>query len=165
MSSPHLLRSFPGRQIGLIEGDDAVVIFGVLGGRYAGPTMLAHVPTLTRRINELATEIKVVVFIDEATPVSATVARIDAMLAAFDDAEALVCFQRPTEAVKEVAGRTVLRGVDRSQLAAVVCPEVILRSSLQKALERERPELWVNPTALVAAGGGRVKLFSERASA
>jgi 2-C-methyl-D-erythritol 4-phosphate cytidylyltransferase len=164
MSSPHLLRPFPGRQLGLIEGDDAVAIFGVLGGRYAGPTMLAHVPTLIRRINELTTEIKVVVFVDEPTPVSATVARIDAMLAAFDDADALVCFQRPNEAVKEVAGRTVLRGVDRSQLAAVVSPEVILRSSLQQALERERPELWVNPTALVAAGGGRVKLFSERAS-
>ena len=165
MSSPHLLRPFPGRQLGLVEGDDAVVVFAVLGGRYAGPTMLAHGPTLKRRINEVSSEIKVVAFVDEPAPVSATVARIDDMLAALDEADALVCFQRPTEAVKEVAGRTVLRGVDRTQLAAVVSPEVIVRSSLQNALEQERTELWVNPTALVAAIGGRVKLFSERALA
>ena len=161
MSSLHLLRPFSGRQLGMVQGDDAVV-FGVLGGRYAGPTMLAHVPTLKRRINEVSSEIKVVVFVDEPTPVSATVARIDDMLAAFDEADALVCFQHPIEAVKEVAGRTVLRGVDRSQLAAVVSPEVIMRSSLHKAIEQERTELWANPTALVAAIGGRVKLFLER---
>jgi hypothetical protein len=162
MSSPHLLRPFPGRQLGLVEGDDAVIVFGVLGGRYAGPTMLAHVPTLVRRMGEVSTEMKVAVFVDEPTPLSTTVARIDDMLAVFDDADAMVCFRRPTEALKEVAGGAVVRGVDRSQLAAVVGPEVILCSILQKALEMERPELWVNPTALVAAIGGRIKLFAER---
>jgi len=165
MTSPHLLRPFPGRQLGLVEGDDAVVVFGVLGGRYAGPTMLAHVPTLIRRITEVSPEIKVAVFVDEPTPLSTTVALIDDMLAVFDRADAMVCFQRPTEAVKEVAGGTVLRGVDRSELGAIVSPEVILCSSLQKALEQEPPELWVNPTALVAAIGGRIKLFSERSKA
>lgn len=163
MSSPHLLRPFPGRQLGLVEGDDAVVVFGVLGGRYAGPSMLAHLPTLVRRMSEVASDIKVVVFVDEPIPLPATVARIDDMLGVFEDAEAMVCFRRPTEALKEVAGGTVVRGVDRSQLAAVVSPEVILRSSLQEALEQERPELWVNPTSLVAAIGGRIKLYSEAA--
>ncbi len=162
MSSPHLLRPFPGRQLGLVEGDDAVVVFGVLGGRYAGPTMLAHIPTLKRRIREVSSDIKVAVFVDEPTPLSTTVARIDDMLAIFKDTDAMVCFRRPTEALKEVAGGMVVRGVDRSQLAAVVSPEVILCSSLRKALEQDRPELWVNPTALVAAIGGRIKLFSER---
>jgi hypothetical protein len=164
MSSPHLLRPFPGRRLGLVEDDETVVVFAVLGGRYAGPTMLAHFPTLRRRINEISSEIKVVVFVDEPTPVSATVARIDEMLSVFDDADAIVCFQRPTEALKEMAGRTVLRSVDRSELAAVVGPEVILRSSLDKALEQECSALWVNPTALVAAIGGRIKLFSDRPS-
>jgi 2-C-methyl-D-erythritol 4-phosphate cytidylyltransferase len=124
--------------------------------------MLAHVPTLKRRISEVPPEIKVAVFVDEPTPHSTTVARIDDMLAVFEDADAMVCFRRPTEALKEVVGGTVVRGVDRSQLAAVVSPEVILCSTLQKALEQERPELWVNPTALVAAIGGRIKFFSER---
>jgi 2-C-methyl-D-erythritol 4-phosphate cytidylyltransferase len=147
----------------LVEGDDAVVVFGVLGGRYAGPSMLAHLPTLVRRMSEVASDIQVVVFVDEPIPLPATVARIDDMLGVFEDAEAMVCFRRPTEALKEVAGGTVVRGVDRSQLAAVVSPEVILRSSLQEALEQERPELWVNPTSLVAAIGGRIKLYSEAA--
>lgn len=136
-----------------------MMVFGVLGGRYAGPSMLAHTPTLIRRMHELPGEIETVVFVDEATPVPASVARIDDMLAAFSDTEAMVCFQRATDAMKEVAGQTVVRGIDRSQLVAVRGPEVILRASLAQSLEAVPPEQWVSPTALVAASGCRVRLF------
>ena len=163
MSSPHLLRPFSGRQLGLVEGDGKVMVFAVLGGRYAGPSMLAHVPTLIRRINELPDEVDVVVFVDEANPVPASVARIDDMLSVFDGVDAMVCYQVAAEAMKVIAGQTVLRGIDRSQLVAVRGPEVILRSRLQKALEQRPPDLWMSPTALVAAAGGRIKLFPEGA--
>lgn len=143
----------------MVEGDGRVVVFGVLGGRYAGRSLLAHAPTLMRRIHELPDEIEVVVFIDEANPAPATVARIDDMLAVFEGTDAMVCFQPATDAMKVVDGQVVVRGVDRSQLVALRAPEVMLRASLEKALERGKVEQWVSPAGLVAAGGGRVKLF------
>ncbi|MEX2624981.1 MAG: hypothetical protein WD651_14790 [Acidimicrobiia bacterium] len=160
MSSPHLLRPFPARQLGLVEGGDRVMVFGVLGGRYAGPSILAHAPTLRRRCNELPAGVDIVAFVDHAIPDAAIVARIDDMLAVFDGGDALVCFQKTTEAMKEVAGEVVVRGVDRSQLVAVRSPEVIRRSALDRAMTIPPAELWVNPTALVAACGGVIKLFS-----
>ncbi len=159
MSSPHLLRPFPARQLGLIEGGDRVMVFGVLGGRHAGPSMLAHAPTLIRRCAELPAEIEIVAFVDEGIPDTALVARIDEMLAVFDHGDALVCFQGTTEAMKEVADGVVVRGVDRSQLVAVTGPEVIRRDTLDRALADPPTETWVNPTALIAARGAIIRLF------
>lgn len=138
------------------------MVFGVLGGRYAGPSVLAHAPTLMRRLHELPLEVEIVAFIDDAMPDAAVIARIDDMLAVFDGADALVCFQRTTEAMKEVAGEVVVRGIDRSQLVAVRSPEVIRRSALDRAMASPPTEVWVNPTALVAADGAVIKLFSPR---
>ncbi|HUO45272.1 MAG TPA: hypothetical protein VM470_00395 [Acidimicrobiia bacterium] len=159
MSSPHLIRPFPARQLGLVEGDDAVMVFCVLGGRYAGPTMLAHLPTLQRRCSELRPEIEILVFVDESQPDAATVARIDEMLAMFRDGDALVCFQPATEAMKLVEGDEVTRGVDRTQLLAVRGIEIIRRPTLDRALSSPPPSVWVNPTTLVADLGGDIRLF------
>jgi len=65
MSSPHLLRPFPSRQLGLIEGDDRVVVFGVLGGRRLGSTILVHSPTLLLRLDQLNDGVDLVVFVED----------------------------------------------------------------------------------------------------
>ena len=159
MSSPHLIRPFPPRQLGLVEGDDAVMVFAVLGGRFAGPTMLAHLPTLQRRCSELRPQVEILVFVDESQPDAATVARIDEMLSSFTDSDALVCFQQATEAMKLVEADEVIHGVDRTQLLAVRGPEIIRRLTFDRALSSPPPAVWVNPTSLVADVGGDIRLY------
>lgn len=160
MSSPHLLRPFPARQLGLVEGDDRVLVFGVLGGRYSGPTPLAHLPTLRRRCAELNAQVEILVFVDEPQPDAATVARIDDMLAEFEDGDALVCYQPATEAMKVIESGKVVRGVDRSSLLAVRSPEVVRRRALERAMEGAT-DTWVNPTGLIADSGGDIRLFPK----
>src|SRR5690606_41466016 len=65
MVSPHLLRPYSSRQLSLLSGDGQVMVFAVLGGRYAGPTVLVHHPTLLHRMDTLPRHIRTVVFIDE----------------------------------------------------------------------------------------------------
>jgi hypothetical protein len=159
--SPHLLRYFSSRQLSLVEGDGQVVAFGVLGGRYVGPSVEVHAPTLIRRVSDLPRSIATVVFFDEPVPDAATVSLIDDMLAAYAtlDSDALVQYVAATEAVKRVEGEVVAEGIDRSSLVAVRCPEVVDRVALDRAVAGLTDELWVNPTALVAAAGGRVSLY------
>lgn len=162
MTSPHLLRPFSSRQLSLVEGDGRVVAFGVLGGRYAGPSVEVHAPTLVRRVTELPRSIATVVFFDEPVPDGATVSTIDDMLAEFvqcQDVEVLIQYVAATEAVKRVDGGIVEEGIERSSLVAVRCPEVVDRRALESALPSIGERLWVNPTAIVAAAGGRVALY------
>lgn len=161
MMSPHLLRQFSSRQLSLVEGDGQVVAFGVLGGRYVGPSVEVHAPTLTHRVNELPRTIRTVVFFDEPVPDAATVSTIDDMLAVYEQlaVDALVQYVAATEAVKRVEDDLVAEGIDRSALVAIRCPEVIDRLALDRAVRALTDELWVNPTARVAEVGGAVALY------
>lgn len=162
MTSPHLLRPFSSRQLSLVEGEGRVVAFGVLGGRYSGPSVEVHAPTLLRRVTELPRSIATVVFFDEPVPDGATVGTIDDMLAVYaetDDIEVLIQYVPATEAVKRVDAGVVEEGIDRSSLVAVRCPEVIDRRALEASLPGIEDRIWVNPTALVATAGGRVALY------
>lgn len=138
--------------------------FGVLGGRYAGPSALVHAPTLIKRVSDLPVSVRTVVFFDEPVPDAATVATIDAMLAEFAkaDTDVLAVGVMATEAVKRVDARgSVLEGIDRSALVSIRCPEVIDRKALADAVRHLTDELWVNPTSLVAAWGGKVRLYDR----
>lgn len=161
MSSPHLLRPFNAAQLNLVSGDHSVAVFGVTGGRFAGPTVLVHLPTARARLDQLAPEVEVVVFTDEALPEPATVSRIDDMLAVFPDlgVDALTQWLPATEALKLGSGGIVERGVDRSTVVAVRCPEVIARAPLTRALASEDQETWVSPTATISRHGGKVAFF------
>jgi hypothetical protein len=163
MSSPHLLRPFSSRQLSLVAGDGKVLVFAVLGGRYAGSSVQVHVPTLARRVEQLPRSIDTVVFIDEPVPDGAVVATIDDMLTEMEgsQADALAHFAPATEAVKRVDGGVVVEGVDRSSLVTVRSPEVIRKPALERALDRVEPMQWVNPTALVAAHGFVVELHGS----
>jgi hypothetical protein len=161
MMSPHLLRQFSSRQLSLVEGDGQVVAFGVLGGRYVGPSVEVHAPTLIHRVNELPRTIRTVVFFDEPVPDAATVSTIDDMLAVYEElaVDSLVQYVAATEAVKRVENDLVAEGIDRSALVAIRCPEVIDRLALDRAVRGLTDELWVNPTARVAEVGGSVALY------
>jgi hypothetical protein len=158
--SPHLLRPFSSRQLSLVAGDGKVLVFAVLGGRYAGSSVQVHVPTLAHRVEAIPRHIDTVVFIDEPVPDGAVVAVIDDMVAEFAEREVdvLTRYVAASEAVKRVEGATVAEGIDRSRLVTVRPPEVIRRSAIDRAVHHVGNALWVNPTALVAAAGGSVAL-------
>jgi hypothetical protein len=165
MSSPHLLRPFPSRQLGLIEGDDRVVVFGVLGGRWLGSTILVHSPTLLLRLDQLTDEVELVVFVEDSPPDAATVATIDDMLAAMGSEDGLVQVQVAAEAVKltraDASGsqQFIGQGIDRSTLVSFRPPEVLRATSLVAAMTRPPSELWVNPAGLVVGNGGRIATY------
>ena len=163
MTSPHLLRPFSSRQLALVEGDGQVMAFGVLGGRYVGPSIQVHVPTLLKRVRDLPRTIRTVVFFDEPVPDAAMVSTIDDMLAEFEElqAEVLVPYVAATEAVKRVDGDLVAEGIDRTSLVSIRCPEIIDRTILDAAVASLSDELWVNPTALIAAQGGAIRLYGH----
>jgi hypothetical protein len=137
--------------------------FGVLGGRYVGPSVQVHAPTLIKRVRDLPRSIRTVVFFDEPVPDAATVSTIDDMLAEYEELEVdvLAPYVAATEAVKRVQGEVVAEGIDRSSLVSIRCPEIIDRSTLDQAVTRLADELWVNPTALVATHGGRIELYGH----
>lgn len=161
MASPHLLRPYTAAQLSLVSGDHRVVVFGVNGGRFAGPSVLVHFPTAQARLDWLAPEVEIVVFSDESLPDPATISRIDDMLAVFPDLEvdALTQWLPVTEALKVAHEGVIGKGIDRSTVAAVRCPEVIDRQALARALAASGESTWVNPTAAVAAVGGSVTFF------
>lgn len=140
-----------------------MIAFGVLGGRYTGPTVQVHAPTLVARLSDLADSVHTVVFLDSVMPDASMVAVIDDMVAelAATEADALAPFSAATEAVKRVEGRLVVEGIDRAGLVSIRCPEVVRREALDTAVRRMAGQLWVNPTSLVAAHGGRVRLYDE----
>ena len=168
MSSPHLLRPFPSRQLGLIDGDDRVVVFGVLGGRRLGSTLLVHAPTLLFRLEQLSDGVELVAFVEDSPPDAATVATIDDMLAAMGSEDGLVQFQMAAEAIKLTKGdgrgrqQFVGKGIDRSTLVSFRPPEVLRAPALVAAVTKPPTELWVNPAGLVAANGGRIATYPRQ---
>ena len=164
MSSPHLLRPFPSQQLGLIEGGDRVVVFGVLGGRRLGSTVLVHSPTLVVRLHQLSDAVELAVFVEDSAPDAATVATIDDMLEAMGPEDGIVQFHLAAEAVKltrgDAAGSQPFVGhaIDRSTLVSFRPPEVLRAAALVAAVTRPPSELWVNPAGLVAASGGVIAI-------
>lgn len=161
MTSPHLIRPFSARQLSLL--DDDVVTFAVLGGRFAGPSVQAHAPSLIRRVSALPPSIHTVVFIDVPVPDAAILATIDDMIAHFDrsSADVLASHLPATEAVKRVEGDLIVEGIPRNTLVSIRCPEVIDREALSSAMQALGDRQWVNPTAAVAADGGTVRLYDR----
>lgn len=135
----------------------------MLGGRFAGPSVQVHAPTLARRVEELPRHIDTVVFIDEPVPDGAVVATVDDMVAEFAElgVDVLARSVGATEAIKRVEGDEIREGIDRSTLVSVRAPEVIRRAALERAVGTLGETLWVNPTALVAAAGGKVALHGR----
>jgi hypothetical protein len=163
MVSPHLLRPFSSRQLSLVSGDGKVLVFAVLGGKFAGSSVQVHVPTLARRVEQMPRHIDTVVFIDEPVPDGAVVATIEEMLIEFEGspADVLAHYVPATEAVKHVELDTVVEGIDRSSLVAVRSPEIIRRPALERAVDGVGDVAWVNPTALVASVGAKLSLFGN----
>ncbi len=162
MLSPHLLRPYSGRQLGLVEADRDVLVLAAAGSRWVGPTLLVHRPTLEHRV--LQSDAVWVVVVGEPVPEPSTVARVDDMLASVgDDPDGVVLVAPFTEAVKEVEGDRVVRAVDRSRLVRVRPPEILRRSSLAAALVGVDVS-WVNAAHLVIAAGGRVVPHLQGAS-
>lgn len=161
MTSPHLLRPFSARQLSLL--DDDVVTFAVLGGRFAGPSVQAHAPSLIRRITGLPHSIHTVVFIDVPVPDAAILATIDDMLAEFaqNPTDVLASYVPATEAVKRVEEGRIAEGITRNALVSIRCPEVISRRALSAGVDQLGDRQWVNPTAIVAANGGKVRLYNR----
>ncbi len=166
VSSPHLLRPYTATQLGLVAGEEEVAVLCATSGRFAGPSVLVHLPTARTRLDWLSSGVEVVVFLDEPHPDPATTSTIDDMLAAFaeTDAAALTRWSPVTEALKVEKDRMILRGIDRGSVVAVRCPEVIARDALTVAMETAGAEQWVNPTAEVSRSGGKVRLFEPGAS-
>lgn len=156
----HLLRPFSFRQLSLVSGEGRVLVFAVLGGRYAGSAIQAHIPTLAYRVQQLPRHIDTVVFIDEPVPHGAVVAVIDDMVAEFSDldVDVLTRYVAATEAVKRVEGSALREGIGRSTLVSVRMPVVVRRSALEQAVEQAGEALWVNPTALLTAAGATIAL-------
>jgi hypothetical protein len=156
-----MLRPFSARQLHLVAGDGRVVAFAVLGDRRRGPSVDVHVPTLLRRMRDLAPDIDTVVFFDEPVPDGALVALIDDMVDAFTerDCDALAVGVTTTEAVKWVEDDRVVSAVDRARLVTVRCPEVVRRAVLDRALSHLTDQTWVNPTELVVAAGAGLHIY------
>ncbi|MDX1448030.1 MAG: hypothetical protein R3246_03110, partial [Acidimicrobiia bacterium] len=138
MSGLHMIRPFSARQLHLVAGDGLVEAFAVLGGQTRGPSVDVHVPTLRRRMRDLARHIRTIVFFDEPVPDGPLVALIDDMVEDFvGDAslDVLAMGVPATEAVKWVEDDVIVSEVDRSRLVRVRCPEVVDRAALDEALE------------------------------
>lgn len=165
MSSPHLLRLLPSRQLGTTAGDGRVAVFGVLGGRRMGSTILVHSPTLLLVLDQLTDEVELVVFVEDSPPDEATIATIDDMLATMGSEDGLVQFQVAAEAIKVTlgdasgSGQFIGEGIDRSTLISFHPPEVLRASALVAAMTRLPSDLWVNPAGLVAGNGGRIATY------
>ena len=177
MASPDLLRVIPSRKLGLSADNDRVVVFGVLGGRWLGPTILVHSPTLLLRLDQVADAVDLVAFVEDSSFDAANVATITDMLAVMGSEDGLVQFQVPAEAMKltRAAGSRdgtpptdgvapgspvfIRHGIDRSKLVSFRPPEVLRASALVSAVKIPPSELWVNPAGLIAARGGRIETY------
>lgn len=165
MPSPHLLRL----ESPELE-NDRVVVFGVLGQRWSGPTLLVHSPSLLFRLDQLADHVGRVVFVAGSSPDATTLATIDAMLGAMGTEDGLVRFEMAAEAIKltrrpqvdrATARLLVLieRGVDRSTVVSFRPPELLRTSALMAALAMPPSDEWVNPAGLIVANGGRIETY------
>lgn len=158
-----MIRPFSARQLHLVAGDGQVEAFAVLGDHRRGPSLQVHVPTLRRRMRDLAGHIRILVFFDDPIPDGALVALIDDMVEAFTEStdEVLAIGSPFTEAVKWVDDGFVVGEVDRSRLVTVQCPEVVDRDALEAALSTLGDEVWVSPTSLVVSAGGSLGIFDQ----
>ena len=163
-----LLRPFTSKD--LERSHDRVVVFGVLGGRRSGSTVLVHSPALLVRLNELADDVERVVFVEGSSPDATTLSTIDAMLSAMGPEDGLVRFQMSAEAIKLTKERhmdgTTLRpavlidrGVDRSTVVSFRPPEILRISALAAALAKPPAEDWVDPAGLIVANGGWIETY------
>lgn len=139
--------------------------FAVLGDHGTGPSVSVHVPTLRRRMRDLPSHIRTVVFFDEPVPDGALVALIDDMVDEFTESsdDVLALGMAATEAVKWVEDGFIVSDVDRSRLVTVRCPEVVRRDVLDEALETLVDQTWVNPTHLVVSRGGTLRIYEPSA--
>ena len=135
MQAAELLRPLSARRLGL--NDDRVLVFGVLGGQRAGPTLLVHAPTLLAQLRQLPDDVERVVFAPGSSLDPTTVASINSMLSAMGLEDGLVQFQTAAEAIKltragnateEAPGPAPMidRSIDRSTLV-LFCPPEVLR--------------------------------------
>ena len=156
-----MLRPFSARQLHLVAGDGRVEAFAVLGDHGTGPSVNVHVPTLRRRMRDLAPHITTVVFFDEPVPDGALVALIDDMVEEFADSaqDVLAVGMAVTEAVKWVEDDRVVHDVDRAGLVTVQCPEVVDRRRLDEALEKLGDQMWTNPANLIVSDGGSLRIY------
>src|SRR5687768_5039233 len=162
MPSPHLLRL----ESHELE-NDRVVLFGVLGQRWSGPTLLVHLPTLLAHLEGLADHVGRVVFVAGSSANATTLATIDAMLGAMGSEDGLVRFEMAAEAIKltrklQVDRATsqlpvlIERGVDRSTVVSFRPPELLRTPALRAALAMPLSDEWVDPAGLIVANGGRI---------
>lgn len=160
-----MLRPFSARQLHLVAGDGEVEAFAVLGNHGSGPSVDVHVPTLRRRMRDLSSHIRTVVFFDEPVPDGALVALIDDMVDEFAEGsdDVLAVGMPAIEAVKWVEDGFIVSEVDRSRLVTVRCPEVVRRDVFDEALESLDDQTWVNPTQLVVSCGGTLRIYEPRA--
>lgn len=140
-------------------------MLAALGGRYLGPSLQVHAPTLLSRLDSTLARTEVAVFIDEPLPDVATITVIEAMLDQFGSEHALVRAVPATEAVKRLEGRVVAEGIERSSLFSPRPPEVIRVDALLAAAETIGEEQWVSPSAMVVRTGGDARIFDETALA
>lgn len=137
------------------------MVLAALGGRYLGPSLQVHAPTLISRTQTTLSRSDVVVFIDEPIPDVATIHIIEAMLDEFGSECGLVRTVAATEAVKRLEGGVVAEGIDRSLLFSPKPPEIIRRACLDKAIRTLEDEQWVCPSALLLAVGGTIRAFDD----
>jgi hypothetical protein len=168
MSGPGLVQPLSLSALGRFN--DRVVVFGVLGERRSGPTLLVHSPALMVRLDQVDDDVERVVFVDGLVPDAATLAIIDSMLGAIGPQDGLVQFQLAAEAIKltrepQVDGVTpqpavlIERGVDRSNVVSFRPPELLRTSALLAALAKPPSEEWVNPAGLIVADGGWIETY------
>jgi hypothetical protein len=160
-----MIRPFSARQLHLVAGDGQVEAFAVLGDHGRGPSVDVHLPTLRRRMRDLARHIRTVVFFDEPFPDGAMVALIDDMVDEFveGDHDVLAMGLPATEAVKWVEGDFIKGDIDRSRLVTVKCPEVMRRELLDAALDDAGDAMWINPTELVVSAGASLRIYDPTA--
>lgn len=159
--SPHLLRPYTAQQLNLTRRSEKIMVLAALGGRYLGPSLQVHAPTLISRVHTTLSRSDVVVFIDEPLPDVATIHVIEAMLDEFGSECGLVRTVAATEAVKRLEKGVVAEGIDRSSLFSPRPPEVIRRACLEKAISTLEDQQWVCPSALILGQGGSIRTFDD----
>ena len=138
------------------------MVLAALGGRYLGPSLQVHAPTLLSRVSSTVSRTDIVVFIDDPLPDHATISVVEAMLDELGDEAALVRSVPATEAVKRLSSEGVVaEGIERSSLFSPRPPEIIRTPYLIEAVEYLGDEAWVCPSALIARLGARVRVFDE----
>jgi 2-C-methyl-D-erythritol 4-phosphate cytidylyltransferase len=155
------LRPYTAQQLNLTHRSEKVMVLAALGGRYLGPSLQVHAPTLISRVASTLSRTDVVVFIDDPMPDIATIHVIESMLDEFGSDCGLVRAVPATEAVKRLEDGVVAEGIDRSSLFSPKPPEILRRGCLENIVLGLTDEQWVSPSALVLAAGGTIRTFDD----